>query len=381
MTEGRFQDDVPRIAYVRPGPQPRAAIFVLDQLRRNFPEYPIDVIEIKDLIRERRGLFVLNGLATLVRYGPDILRGDRELRDSFFRTPYLFHAIRRLVNKRIIPGLHAFSFQIQSLFDASVDGVPHFVYTDHTNRANMLYGDDGVEGLYPRAWQDLEHQIYQRAATIFVRSSHVAHSLEQHYEIDRERIRCVYAGSNVPLLRPVTARTHTASKDILFVGMDWERKGGPDLVAAYRKVRLHHPDATLTVVGVSPTVTEPGVRVLGRQSPEQLDRLYAEAAAFALPTLREPFGIVFVEAMERGLPIVATNVGALPDMVQNGVNGYLVPPGDVTALADRLGSLLDDPEKRVRLGAAGRSIAEHRYNWDAVGTAIAKTIKQSLRNA
>ncbi|MFO7546974.1 MAG: glycosyltransferase [Trueperaceae bacterium] len=367
-----------RIAYVRPGPEPRAAEYILDQLRRTFPEHAIDVIEVKDMIRSQRAVFAINALATMARYGPQIVRRERSARDSFFRTPYIFRAIRDMVRRQIDPGKYLFSIQIQSLFDASVPGVPHFVYTDHTNRANLFYGDHGGRGLYPPVWQALEQQIYLHAERVLVRSRHVARSLEEHYAVESARIRCVYAGSNVPMLRPYSERTPAVSKDILFVGMDWERKGGPDLLAAFRRVRDRHPDATLTLVGEAPEMSEPGVRVLGRLGSERLDRLYAEAAVFALPTLREPFGIVFVEAMERGLPIVATTVGALPDMVEDGVNGYLVEPGDVDALADRLNRLLDDPEARIRQGAAGRRIVEDRYNWDAVGTAIADEVRSAL---
>lgn len=368
----------PRIAYVRPGPEPRAAEFILEQLQRAFPSHAIDVIDVKELIRANRGIFVLNMVATLRRYGVQIARRKRDARESFFRTPYLFQAVRAMVRRRIRPGEHQFSIQIQSLFDASVPGVPHFVYTDHTNRANLFYGDEGTRGLYPRAWQELEREIYQHAERVLVRSEHVARSLEQHYDIQPERIRCVYAGSNVPMLRSYSRSLHTASKDILYVGRDWERKGGPDLLAAYRRVRLRHPDATLTVVGEAPDLSEPGVRALGRIDRERLDGVYNEAAVFAMPTLREPFGIVFVEAMERGLPIVATTVGALPDMVVDGVNGYLVEPGNVDALTDRLSRLLDDPEARRRMGAASRQIAETRYNWDAVGTAIADEVRSVL---
>lgn len=370
-----------RIAYVRPGPQPRAAEYVLEQLRRAFPEYPVDVIEVKDLIRSRRGVFALNGFLALGRYFPDIVRGRREAGDTYFRTPYLFHAIRSMVRRRVRPDTHVFSFQIQSLFDASVEGVPHFVYTDHTNLANLTYGEHGLESIYPPSWQRLERQIYHHATRVLVRSRHVARSLQEHYGVDPQKIGCVYAGSNVPVLRAASLAARAASKDILFVGMDWERKGGPDLLAAYRRVRDRHPDATLTVAGVTPRIADPGVRVLGRVGADELDRLYAGAAVFSLPTLREPFGIVFVEAMERGLPIVATDVGALPDMVQDGVNGYLVAPGDVDALADRLTRLLDAPDERLRFGAASRRAAEQRYNWDAVGTAISEEVRRALPRA
>jgi len=89
---------------------------------------------------------------------------------------------------------------------------------------------------------------------------------------------------------------------------------------------------------------------------------YRKAAIFALPTEQEGFGIVFLEAMASSLPVVATRVAAVPEVVADGVTALLVDPGDETALAQAIENLLDDSDLRTRLGNAGRT---HVARFDA----------------
>jgi glycosyltransferase involved in cell wall biosynthesis len=267
---------------------------------------------------------------------------------------------------------------MQSLFDTSVPGVPHLIYTDHTNRSNLEYASGLERSLYPPRWQALEAAIYHNASRVFVRSHNVLQTLVTHYGLEPERVHCVYAGSNAKVaLRPRSGERYDG-KRILFVGLDWERKGGPTLLEAFRRIRPRHPDATLTLVGASPALDEPNVDRVGPVSLDRVNEYYEQASVFCMPTWQEPFGIVFVEAMSHGLPILSTRVGALPDMVEDGHNGYLIEPGDADSLAAHLDALLSDPERRRRLGENGRALARDRYNWDRVGQRMEHHIRQVL---
>ncbi|MCQ2390306.1 MAG: glycosyltransferase family 4 protein [Kiritimatiellae bacterium] len=97
----------------------------------------------------------------------------------------------------------------------------------------------------------------------------------------------------------------------------------------------------------------------------ELESAFAQASVFALPSVHEPFGIVALEAMQRGLPLVSSNVGGLPDFVVDGENGLLFDPADVDALARALGRVLNDASLALRLRAAGRVTAE-RFAWPRV---------------
>jgi glycosyltransferase involved in cell wall biosynthesis len=105
------------------------------------------------------------------------------------------------------------------------------------------------------------------------------------------------------------------------------------------------------------------VHFRGRLEADTLAEAYRDAAVLAVPSLRETFGMVITEAMASGLPVVAVNGGGVPDVVDNGKDGILVPPQDPRALAYALRSILDNPEQGDALGQAGRKKVSERLEW------------------
>ncbi|WP_045226404.1 glycosyltransferase family 4 protein [Methyloterricola oryzae] len=338
-----------------------------DVLRQSFPEYTVDIIDLGQILKERPVLHASCLLAALIDYGPDILARRRSLRACAMRTRFFFEQVKKLLRSKISPERYAFSIQIQSLFDGGCPGVRHYVYTDHTHLANLYYKDFDRSQLYKQAWIDLERSVYHNADKVFTRSSNVSRSVIEQYGCPPNQVACVYAGSNATTTRPDDHQPDYSKGNILFVGLDWERKGGPTLLQAFRKVLEKRPDASLTLVGCTPEVDIPQCKVVGRVPLEDVNRYYREASIFCMPTHLEPFGIVFVEALTYKLPIVATTIGALPDIVADGVNGYLLEPGDSEGIASRLLELLEDPDKCRRFGEKGFELACDRYDWQRVG--------------
>jgi len=150
---------------------------------------------------------------------------------------------------------------------------------------------------------------------------------------------------------------------ILFVGGDFIRKGGQDLVTVFQE-RLAGK-AILDLVTSSPLASDAqGVRVhRGVQAftPEWMS-LYEQADIFALPSYFEGMPSSLVEAAAATLPIVATNINGIPEVVANGTNGLTLAPGDCAALANALETLVADPALRLRMGRAGRIAAETKLN-------------------
>jgi phosphatidylinositol alpha-mannosyltransferase len=164
--------------------------------------------------------------------------------------------------------------------------------------------------------------------------------------------------------------------NVLFVGRLDPRKGVPVLLDAMPAVRRLVPEARLIVVGDSflrPWLardqrgrTREHVRFVGAVPPAELPSYYASAHVVVSPALRnESFGIVLLEAMASGKPVVASDIPGYRAVVEDGEDGLLVPPGDAPALARTLAALLKDPAKRLRLAAAGRAKAE-TYGWGRV---------------
>lgn len=159
-------------------------------------------------------------------------------------------------------------------------------------------------------------------------------------------------------------------KTILFVGKEWERKGGPLLLNAFQSVRELVPDARLAVVGpTAPRAEVANVDWLGAvPDREQLMRLYADSSIFVMPSYCEPFGLVFLEAMANELPCVGTEIDAIPEIILDGETGLLVPAGDAEKLAWALLRLIQEPARAVEMGVAGSRRLMHSFGWAMLAT-------------
>jgi len=263
-----------------------------------------------------------------------------------------------------------------------VSGVPHFVYTDHTHLSNLGYSFFDPRKLRPQHWLTLESKIYQNAARIFTRSHNITADLMRHYAISPEKIACVYAGANVAVESDFqVANNNYANKRILFIGSDWVRKGGPILAAAFTEVLRIHPSAHLTIVGANPDLHLPNCTVLGQLSLAELSALFAQSSIFCLPTRVEPFGVAILDAMLHRLPVVATYIGAIPDMIKEGVCGHMVTPGDSQQLARTLIDLMGDPGRCRRFGETGYKLANARYRWPLVGARFRSEIRNFFESS
>ncbi len=152
-------------------------------------------------------------------------------------------------------------------------------------------------------------------------------------------------------------------------------KYGPDLLVEALGLLPAGADYAVTIVGdggLRPTlqarVGELGltdkVRFAGRLPNAEVASLLSDLDVFAMPSRREEWGVAAAEASASGLPVVATDVGGIPEIVVDGETGLLVPPEDPASLAKALERLIGDPGLRSRLGAAGRLRIEELYRWD-----------------
>lgn len=369
-----------RIGFARMGPHPIPNRLLADALARAVPDARVSLLDLEALARADRAATIANAPFVAAEHGRNLARGLVRPWQAFFSTTYMFRWMSRVARHWALAHEFDWTIQIQSLFDARAPGIPHFVYTDHTHFNNLDYPHFDPRALRCSRWVALERTLYRDARTVFTRSAHVSRALVDRYGCDPARVLCVGAGSNAhvpprPLERPPDGQ------EILFVGVDWQRKGGPQLLAAFEALRRTHPRAALTIVGCSPPIYVPGCRTLGRVPVTEVHRYYEHADVFCLPTRHEPFGVAFVEALHHALPIVATRIGAVPDLVEHGTNGFLVQVDDVTGLAAHLARLLDDPALRRRMGQAGERRARNHYTWSAVADRIADRVRAVTRGA
>lgn len=377
--EADREKDAPRIAFVRMAPHPIPNRLLPPRLREAFEGHSVDVLDVGAVVRRDPVTWLVNPLFVLLEHGANVIARRVSLRQAFFTTTFLFRRMSRAARRFVEAGDYRFSFQIQSLFDGRAPGTPHFVYTDHTHLTNLDYEDFDRRTLRGARWLALERALYAGATRVFTRSGNVSRTLLTRYGCPAERVVCVGAGSNARV--PDAPADRSGTDDvvrILFVGVDWERKGGPELVEAFRRVHARHPEARLRIVGTRPSVDAPGVEVVGRCPVDVVHDHYAASSIFCLPSRREPFGVAYVEALHHGLPVVGTRIGAVPELVEDGAHGFLVDVGDVDALADRLERLVADAALRRSMGERARRRARERYTWESVAARMAESIRASL---
>ncbi len=347
-------------------------------------EYPDNNVIVYDIKKHKLKFFhyIINLYFFVTEYGVEIISGEKKWKDSviwFFATSYVSLQLSRQIRKKYKHKDYLFTFQTQSLFNGKLKDVPHFVYTDHTTQTNKLYPDIDPKQYMKsdRFIKKAEIKIYEDATMIFTFGSLISWSLINQYKIPEMKVVTVYAGSNVLNESPNNLEKY-ANKNVLFVGIEWERKGGPLLLKTFENILISHPDASLTIVGCSPKISLPNSNVVGKIPVEEVAKYYNKASVFFLPTLREPFGIVFIEAMKYQLPIVANNIGSLPDLVKNDYNGYLTN-NSVKEYTDAICTLFKNPAKCKQMGENGYNLAKSKFSWSLIGKSIGGCIDQNIR--
>ena len=274
--------------------------------------------------------------------------------------------------------------QIGATFDAlRHTDRPGFVYCDSNAQLTARDAPAGeVAALRPVERDELmarERAVYAGASAVFAMSDYLRRSFLADFGVPGDRVHTVFAGANLDLqgLPPLRV-SREGPPTILFVGKQWERKGGPVLVEAFRGVRRAIPEARLVVVGCTPPVGGvAGLEVLGPvakhagNGPGRLSALYQRADVFCMPSQFEPFGVVFVEAMLHGLPCIGSDRCAIPEIIEHGETGWVVPAGDAATLRDRLVAALGRSHALADMRRRCRERALRLFTWERVAERIA----------
>lgn len=245
------------------------------------------------------------------------------------------------------------------------------------------YGYPKISQAFIKKTLAYERELYNRMHLIFPMSKWLAGSFMRDFGVGAGKIYPVGAGVNLPRVLDVSDKLYD-EPNILFVGKDFKRKGGFDLLRAFEIVRKEIPRAELTIIGPSIESPPKGVRCLGfiaKNDADGVERLlqeYKRASVFVLPSLYEPFGIVFAEAMAHRLPCIGSNICAMPEIIEHGKTGFVVPPQDPDALANKILLLLKEPDRCREFGDEGFLKYKENYTWQAVTDRMCKIINSEL---
>jgi len=226
------------------------------------------------------------------------------------------------------------------------------------------------------------------------RSDHlvaVSNSVAEHaHRIggDSTSVTVIPNGVNTNIFRPAPKRNNIEQK-VLFVARLVSNKDPETLIRAATLVMVRHPQVQFIIIGDGPLrirlegqVNQLGighaVQFLGLR--DDIPELMRQAAVFVRPSTLEGMPLTVLEAMASELPVVATPVGGTPELIQDGVNGFLTPVGDHITLANSIIMLLDDPSLAVKMGQRGRELVEASYTWDTVTEQMERVYMEQARS-
>ena len=304
-------------------------------------------------------------------------------------APRRWFSALRLAWKTRPPGLKAFAWQMFYFAEAAVltrhlqkNGVVHL----HNHFANsscsvaMLTSEmsgipysftmHGPAIFFEPMWWRIDEKIarskFVACISHFCRSQAMLFSDQRHWN-KLQIVHCGVAPSGYGR-KP----RETFGKRVLFVGRLDPVKGVVLLLQAFAAIREKHPDARLTVVGDGPAraaleeqAQHLGVvnetNFLGYRPQSEVADLLEEADMLVLPSFAEGVPVVLMEAMASRIPVIASQVAGVSELVEDGVSGFIVPPGDIKTLTDRLDRLLASPDLCARMGVAGRAKVEAEF--------------------
>ncbi len=362
--------------FTHPGGVTEHVRHLADELRRR--DHEVTILAPSAHVRD------VQSIPGFVRIGRSVpVRGN----GSVARIALSFHLVRRVRSL-----LDRADFDVVHYHEPLVPGLPITTLRFHRG-AN-------VGTFHAMARRNLG---YYYGRPFLLRYFHRLHGLICVSEPAREFISHYFAGDYTivpngidggcfrPDLPPLPELRGEGAATILFVGRMEQRKGLPILLAAYAQLRRQRAGCRLVIVGDGPmrwayerqceATGVPDVTFLGHVPADVLPRIYASADVFCSPaTGRESFGIVLLEAMASGVPVVASAIPGFSQVVDPGGDGLLVPPGKPEAFALALESLIADPGLRRSMGRHGVEKAR-RYDWRVVVDGILDVYAQARERA
>jgi glycosyltransferase involved in cell wall biosynthesis len=237
----------------------------------------------------------------------------------------------------------------------------------------------------------MQQRISRQIPDLLTVSSSSAADIAADFAVNPAQLHVVPLGVDTTLYQP-SREPREAGRIIAIASADTPLKGVSTLLHAVARLRVHHDLELQLVAKVEPNgptaklVAELGisdiVHITSGLSDPELAGLFASAEVACIPSLYEGFSLPAVEAMASGTPIVASRVGALPEVLgADGECAELVTPADVDELTSTIGQLLDSPERRRRLGEAGRRRALDVYSWESVAAQTVRVYERAIARA
>jgi glycogen synthase len=255
----------------------------------------------------------------------------------------------------------------------NVSDIPYAIYLDYTTALAVKNHPPFVPFRSASAlneWLDCERQAYQRAKYIFTMSEVVKSSAIEDYGVDPQKITVVGSSGNRQEAEP--AEKSFGSKQILFNGSDFERKGGELVLATFKQLKHKIPEAKLVIIGKKLDINEAGVENPGIiKSASELRDLFLGSDLVFAPATCDPFPTFVLEAMSYGVPAVVSDRDGMPEIVEDGKTGIVLNHRNANLAAEQIEQLLSDRLTLLSMSQQGKHRITTRFNWKKIANDIA----------
>jgi starch synthase len=289
---------------------------------------------------------------------------------------FIFYRTQGLRTSRRIHQQHGRTICVMEEVNSHVAYARDILYTEYQRLGLSRPFEDEPD-------YDLRLQTYEEADYILCPSNFVRNSFLQKGFAPEKLLKVTFG---IPPLEVTNSNKLHQPGDIfrlLYVGQLHYRKGLHYAIEAFRL--LQHPRKEFVIVGPETTVTglektsiPPGVVFTGVLKGEQLKAQYRQASCFVLPSLEEGLALVQSEALSFGLPLlITTNTGG-DDLITDGLEGFIVPPGDIATLGQRFQQLADSPELLTQMSSAAAQTARQLDDWDAAAGRLINLLTRAM---
>ncbi len=331
-------------------------------------------------------------VGTILRYSARLLGRRRDP----VANPIVSKMIARNIKRATSGKKYDFAFVGYGHMIAAYLDLPcPIVYATDSTASLLSCYYPGYAKLPPQVKQEselLERRAISNASTLIYSSKWAADSAVNDYGCPPNKLHVVPFGANIDaapdedtVQQAIRQRRQKNVCRLLFVGKDWERKGGDIALETVRALKKMNIPAEITILGCEPpdTIADTQVTVnpgLNKNIPEEAARfsqLFLEADFFLLPTRADCFGIVFAEASAFGVPSITTDTGGVRGVINEGVNGFALPvEASGTDYAACIAGIYEDADRYKNLARSSREHFNSTLNWDAWGKTVTNLLSE-----
>ncbi len=295
---------------------------------------------------------------------------------SFRKNANSYINTSRYVEKKIrsLKSKPDFIFHLYGMYSPLWDkfDIPYVTYLDYTmalaRRNWSEWAPFSTEKDFA-SWIECEGRGYQNTHHIFTKTNQVKLSLIEDYSLNPNKITVV--GTSGKFLEPYEGEKEFGSKQILFNGSDFKRKGGDLVLAAFKKVKQKIPEAKLIIVGNNLSINQDGVYNPGYiSSASAMKNLFIETDLVVAPAICEPLGIFSIEAMNFGVPCIVSDNGGMSEIIDSEVNGIVIPAPTPELLASKTIELLSNTNLLEKMSQNVRHKVKTLFTWNYIANKI-----------